>query len=256
MDAALADSTQTPTSVDRDAYPYRMKDLCERTGLPRQVVHFYIQQGLVPEGKKTGRNMAYYGEEHLQRILLVRKLQHERFLPLRAIKALLEERDEAFSPVQRQFVDEVKSRLSVTLGARADRPHTVDADALTEKLGLKQKDLAELVEIGLVAAAEEYDGQGRVRRIVASDDVWILETFAELRSIGFTETIGFSAKDLAMYEEAMSALFSREAKVLAERLSSLSPDAAATMTAAALPILNTFLVRYHAALAKNFLATL
>ena len=40
------------------AHPYRMKDLCELTGLPRQVIHFYIQQGLVPPGVKTGRNMA------------------------------------------------------------------------------------------------------------------------------------------------------------------------------------------------------
>ncbi len=23
-------------------YPYRMKDLCDRTGLPRQAIHFYI----------------------------------------------------------------------------------------------------------------------------------------------------------------------------------------------------------------------
>ena len=44
--------------IDRARFPYRMKDLCDRTGLPRQVIHFYIQQGLLPEGQKTGRNMA------------------------------------------------------------------------------------------------------------------------------------------------------------------------------------------------------
>ena len=72
------------------AEPYRMKDLCRLTGLPRQVIHFYIQQGLVPEGHKTGRNMAYYGDEHVRRVRLVRTLQHERFLPLKASRALLE----------------------------------------------------------------------------------------------------------------------------------------------------------------------
>ena len=64
--------------VDRGEFPFKMKDLCERTGLERQVIHFYIQQGLLPEGKKTGRNMAYYGEQHVERVKLIRKLQHER----------------------------------------------------------------------------------------------------------------------------------------------------------------------------------
>jgi DNA-binding transcriptional MerR regulator len=242
--------------VDREAYPYRMKDLCERTGLPRQVIHFYIQQGLVPEGHKTGRNMAYYGEEHLARILLVRKLQHERFLPLRAIKALLDERDEAFSPAQRRFVHEVKSRLSATLGARSDRPATVDAGELIGKLGLARKDLEDMVELGLIAAAEEHGPDGRARLVVARDDVWILETYAELRAIGFHESVGFSARDILVYEEAMSALFAREKKLLAERLSSLSPEQAATMVERAMPIINAFLSRYHDALARNFLATL
>ncbi|MDI1449912.1 MerR family transcriptional regulator [Polyangium sp. 6x1] len=259
MDAAVESKEPArakPASVDREAYPYRMKDLCERTGLPRQVVHFYIQQGLVPEGHKTGRNMAYYGEEHLARILLVRKLQHERFLPLRAIKALLEERDEAFSPAQRRFVHEVKARLSATLGARADKPTTADAHELIQKLGLSRKDLEHMVELGLIAAAEEHDASGRARLVVASDDTWILETFAEFRRIGFDESIGFSARDILMYEEAMGALFAREAKLLAERLSSLSPEQAATMVERALPLINAFLVRYHDALARNFLATL
>ena len=74
-------------------WPYKMKDLCERTGLGRQAIHFYIQRGLLPPGHKTGHNMAYYSEVHLERIQLIRKLQHERFLPLDAIKAILDEQE-------------------------------------------------------------------------------------------------------------------------------------------------------------------
>jgi DNA-binding transcriptional MerR regulator len=247
-------STLEGATVDRAAYPYRMKDLCERTGLPRQVIHFYIQQGLVPEGKKTGRNMAYYSDEHVARIQLVRKLAHERFMPLRAIKALLDERDEVFSPGQRQFLHDVKSRLSAALGVREDRPATVDADALLVRLSLTRKDLEEIVDIGLIAAAEEHGEDGRVRLVIARDDAWMLELFAEMRAIGFTEDIGFSGRDLAIYAEAISALFSREAKLLSERLISLSPEKAATMVERAMPIISTFLVRYHDALARNFVA--
>ena len=34
---------------------YRMGELCTLTGLPRQVIHFYIHEGLLPEGTKTGK---------------------------------------------------------------------------------------------------------------------------------------------------------------------------------------------------------
>ena len=68
---------------------YRMRDLCERTGLNRQAIHFYIQRGLLPPGEKTGPNMAWYEQGHLERLLLIKRLQHERFLPLNAIKAML-----------------------------------------------------------------------------------------------------------------------------------------------------------------------
>jgi DNA-binding transcriptional MerR regulator len=242
--------------VDRAAYPYRMKDLCERTGLLRQVIHFYIQQGLVPEGRKTGRNMAYYGDEHLERILLVRRLQHERFLPLRAIKAMLDEQDEAFSPAQRQFVNELKSRLSQTLGVRAAVPATVDTSELVEKLGVRERDLDDLIEMGLVGATEQPGADGRKRRVIARDDVWILETFAEFRTLGFTEEIGFGARDIGMYAEAISNLLVQETKLLAEKLSSLPPDVAAKMVERAAPIIHTFLARYHDALMKNYFATL
>jgi DNA-binding transcriptional MerR regulator len=242
--------------VDREAFPHRMKDLCERTGLPRQVIHFYIQQGLVPEGQKTGRNMAYYGEAHIERIKLVRRLQHERFLPLRAIKALLEERDEAFSPAQRQFLQELKAHLSPEIAARRDRPATVDAEELVARLGVTREDLDEMVRMGLVAAAEEHAGGHKARLVVSSEDGWILEILASLRRAGFTEEAGFSPRDLAVFEEAVSALFSRESKLLADKLSRLPPEKAAAMIEQALPLIHTFLVRYHDALARNFLATL
>lgn len=248
--------SHSAAKVDRGAYPYRMKDLCEKTGLPRQVVHFYIQQGLVPEGRKTGRNMAYYGDEHLERILLVRRLQHERFLPLRAIKAMLDEQDEAFSPAQRAFVNELKSRLSRTLGARTARPATVSTAELVEKFGVPARDLDEMIEMGLVGATEEKGADGRVRRVIARDDVWILETFAQFRALGFSEDIGFGPKDIGIYAEAMSNLLAQETKLLAERLSRLSPEVAAKMIEQAAPIIHSFLARYHDALMKNYLATL
>lgn len=239
-------------SVDRKRYPYKMKDLCEKTGLPRQVVHFYIQQGLVPEGHKTGRNMAYYGEEHVERILLVRKLQHERFLPLKAIRALLEERDEAFSDAQRELLRDVQAHLGPSLRPREERPATVDAHEILARLGLEADDLYGLVEIGLLATATSDDG----RTLIARDDTWILEHWADVRRAGFTRELGFVTRDLALYGDAISSMFQREAQLMAARVSHLPAERVAAMVERALPLINTFIARYHLTRARDFFSTL
>lgn len=249
----LPSDRPTGVKVDRASYPYRMKDLCERTKLPRQVIHFYIQQGLVPEGYKTGRNMAYYGENHLQRIVLVRRLQHERFLPLRAIKALLDEQDSAFTPSQRRFVDEVKVHLSRTMRGPEVRSTAVPVDQVVKRLQIRAEHVNELVEMGMVGASEQTSSDGKTQRVIARDDVWILETFAELQGIGFSEEIGFGPKDMAIYAEAMSNLLDQERKLLAERLTEQDPEDAAYMIQRAIPLIHNFLVRYHEALMQNYL---
>ncbi len=242
----------TCEEVDRARHPYKMKDLCERTGLPRQVIHFYIQQGLVPEGHKTGRNMAYYGEEHVERVLLVRKLQHERFLPLKAIRALLEERDEAFSPAQRQQLVDVRAHLGPSLRPREERPATIDANEELTRLGLSRDDLDGMVDVGILATVIGDDG----RTLIARDDAWLLEMWADVRRAGFTRELGFTARDLAIYEQSVSQMFRGEVELLAPRLNAIPPADAAQMLERVLPLIHAFLARYHVARARSFLSTL
>ncbi len=239
--------------IDRDAWPYRMKDLSSLTGLPRQAIHFYIQQGLVPEGHKTGRNMAYYGEEHVARIKLVRQLQHERFLPLKAIRAVIDERDDAFSPAQRRLLVDVKERLGHRDAPReGGTRETVDAKALAARAGLEKKDLDEMIAIGLFAAT--HGPRGRLR--IATEDAWMIELFGEVRAAGFTRKLGFPASIMTIYEEAMTQLLDRETKLLTAKLSHLPAERVAAMTAKALPIISSFLARYHDTKVRHFFAAM
>lgn len=235
--------------VDRDAFPYKMKDLSEKTGLPRQVIHFYIREGLVPEGMKTGRNMAYYGEAHLERIRFVRKLQHERFLPLKAIRALLDAQEGAFSPAQRRLLGEVQARLALT-SKTASLPTL--ALPILDRNGLDRADLDELAEAGILGVSEDDAG----RPIVAGEDAWILDLWGELRAAGFGRAFGFRAADFAIYEEAIGALLQREAALLTSRLGHLPPDRVAEMVERGMPLVNTFLARYHTAKVRDFFATI
>lgn len=251
----MSAGAKTRTAVDRDRYPYRMKDLCEQTGLDRQTVHFYIAQGLVPEGQKTGRNMAYYGPEHVERIRLVREMAQERFLPLRAVKAAIEGEDGAFTPKQRDLIRAVKARVTGSLRPDDQRPHeerrTVSAPTLLSAHGVDRDELEHMAALGLLSLVE-VDGETHVHQ----DDAYLVELWGRLRGEGYTRDRGFSTEDLAEYERAIDTLVNFEIRIFAERLQDLSPAEASRMVERGLPLINEFLGRYHATRIRNFLASI
>ncbi|MFO7564784.1 MAG: MerR family transcriptional regulator [Enhygromyxa sp.] len=239
---------RTP-AVDRERWPYRMKDLCEQTGLDRQTVHFYIAKGLVPEGHKTSANMAYYGAEHLERLRLVLELKNQRFLPLDTIRAVLDGEDARFTPEQRALLVEVKDRVADVLTASRGSATTVAVAPLLRKLGIKRSELRELEELGLVGTVKI---RGTLH--VPEDDVWVLELWAGLREAGFTRALGFGVADLRPYVEAVTSLFEHEVRDLTPRLAALPAEQVAEMFRRGLPLINSFLARYHQAKARNFFA--
>ena len=54
-----------------------MRDLVLQSGLPRTTIHHYIRERLLPPAKKSSRNAALYGEEHLDRLRLIGELREE-----------------------------------------------------------------------------------------------------------------------------------------------------------------------------------
>jgi DNA-binding transcriptional MerR regulator len=237
--------------VDRAVYRYKMKDLCEATGLDRQAIHFYIQQGLLPPGRKTGRNMAFYTEEHLARLALIKKLQHERFLPLKAIKALLDGREERFTPAQHRFLVDVRERLDGAL-APAGSQATLEVDGLMTRTGVERADVERAKELGLLASRVDPDGEERV----SEDDAWMFELLGQLRAAGFTQELGFVVDDVAFYEEAAKKLFDEEVRLISSRLAHLPPDKVARMIERGLPIIHALVVRYHTAKIREFFGSM
>src|SRR3954467_4103919 len=69
----------------------KISELAERSDVPVATVRHYVREGLLPEPVKTSRNMAYYPPEFVDRIKLINEVQEERFMPLRAIKSVLDE---------------------------------------------------------------------------------------------------------------------------------------------------------------------
>lgn len=242
---------------DGTRWALRMKDLVDASGLMRQAIHFYIKEGLLPPGLKSSRNAAWYGETHLARLSLIKKLQHERFLPLRAIKAVLSEQDEHFSRDQQRFIRELKTHATHLLRG-PDTVERVPLERLLETFPVTAAEAEELDRLGLAPllrdpAAPPAPGAAEPLFIAASD-AWVYETLGELRQLGFTEAMGFSVADLGLYEEAISTLFEREKALLANRLTRFPADKAAAMVERVLPLAHRFLERYHEAKIRRFFA--
>ena len=190
-----------------DAWPYRMRDLCRITGMPRQAIHFYIQQGLVPPGHKTGRNTARYGETHVERIRVVRQLQNERFMPLKAIRAVLDGKDDAFTPEQRTMLLDVKQRLSASLARAPQKALPLDARALLVQHGLERADLDDLLRAGVIQYLEEESTRLSLLPSGPADRLAILHSRQVIQS---TLT--------GLYQEAGQPRAAQLAKTAADRL--------------------------------------
>ena len=213
----------------------RVKDVCERTGLSRQAIHFYVEQGLVPPPTKTGQTMGHYTEAHVERILLVKQLQHDHFLPLRAIRAMLEG-GEDLTAAQRRAIADVRARLpDDTVAHEAGQ---VSLAPLLRKASLSRRDAIELGRAGLLDIR---------RGAIPAHQVWIVELWGEVRAAGLTRELGVTAELLAVCGRGIAQILAEERAVLTRMLTTLPAARVAELVERALPLVHAFLVRSHQA---------
>src|SRR6478736_3025495 len=72
--------------------PYSLTDLVRLAGVTPRTVRYYVAQGLLPSPEQAGPSTRY-GEGHLARLRLIRRLQRDH-LPLAEIRARLDGLDE------------------------------------------------------------------------------------------------------------------------------------------------------------------
>ena len=166
----------------------KMSELAERSGVSAGTIKHYLREGLLGQGDdvvRTSRNMAYYPPDYVDRIRTIKRLQEERFMPLRAIKDALE----------RAAADRDNERVSV---AQARRRYAIPQNALDR-----------LKDIGvLTPTAKGYD----------TDDIKIVEAISRFRAGGYDEALGFTVYDTLRYQEALAPLVEEEVRVLLERV--------------------------------------
>lgn len=170
-----------------------MRDLVRLTGVSAPTIHFYAQQGLLPEARKTAGNQALYADSTVARIRWIRALQIELSLSLRSMARVLEMRGEL--PVE-------EIRALQALGALLDEPDpaagAAELAAVRQRLGVA--DVASLQRLGLIGSTGA----------ISSNDLRLLDLVAAIRASGFTEESGFSIESLAVYRDAVERLVADE----------------------------------------------
>jgi DNA-binding transcriptional MerR regulator len=161
----------------------KMSELAERSGVSTGTIKHYLREGLLggdDEIVRTSRNMAYYPPDFVDRIRLIKRLQEERFMPLRHIKDVLDLAGD----------DERLTR------AEAAERHAVPVNVL-----------GRLEELDVLSSGG-YD----------ADDLRIVEAIARFREGGYDEALGFTVYDTLRYRAALGPLVTEEVDTLLDRL--------------------------------------
>jgi DNA-binding transcriptional MerR regulator len=93
----------------------KMSELADASGVSAGTIKHYLREGLLgdeAEIVRTSRNMAWYPPEYVERIRLIKRLQSERFLPLRLIKDALADRPPRTPRAELDLPGEVLDRLA------------------------------------------------------------------------------------------------------------------------------------------------
>ncbi len=184
----------------------KMSELAERSGVSTGTIKHYLREGLLGSGdeiKRTSRNMAYYPEEYVDRIRLIKRLQEDRFMPLRLIREVV-----AQEPERAVRMLEIEDRI-LERAIEASDAGRVSRARVRETYDLPANVLARLEELGILTPnARGYD----------ADDIQIIEAISRFRAGGYEETIGFTVYDTLRYRDALQPLVEEEVAVLLERL--------------------------------------
>jgi DNA-binding transcriptional MerR regulator len=184
----------------------KMSELAEQSGVSAGTIKHYLREGLLGEGDeivRTSRNMAYYPPDYVERIQLIKRLQEDRFMPLRVIKGMM-----GSEPDRARAMIELEDRIieRAVAAREGERMSVVEAQ---RRYDTPRNVLDRLAELGVLTPTPRgYD----------ADDVKIVEAISRFRAGGYDEQLGFTVFDTLRYRDALEPLVAEEVRTLLDRL--------------------------------------
>jgi DNA-binding transcriptional MerR regulator len=183
-----------------------MGELAERSGVSAGTIKHYLREGLLGEGDeivRTSRNMAYYPPDYVDRIQLIKRLQEDRFMPLRVIRGMM-----GSEPERARALIELEDRI-IESAVEQREGERMSAAQARRRYEIPRNVLDRLAELGvLTPTSRGYD----------ADDVKIIEAVSRFRAGGYDEQLGFTVFDTLRYRDALEPLVAEEVRILLDRL--------------------------------------
>ncbi|MFJ7911732.1 MerR family transcriptional regulator [Kitasatospora sp. NPDC096204] len=162
----------------------KISDLSRQSGTPVATIKYYVREGLLPPGRPLGATLTLYGDEHVQRLRLIRALTARGGLSIAATRDVLAALDQPLDPLatlgvvhyalptpvdaaETDAVDEQAHRIDELLDAMdwevsQDSPHrrALAASLMDlDRLGVtyRTEDLLPYAEVAATAARLDLD---------------------------------------------------------------------------------------------------
>jgi len=181
----------------------KMSELAQRSGVSAATIKHYLREGLLPEPVRTSRNMAYYPPDFVERIRLIKRLQEQRFMPLRVIRGMLED-----DPRRVRAMVELEDRI-LERAAAAQEQARVSRAEVRRSYDVPDNVLRRLEELEILTPNS---------RGYEPDDVAIIAAISRFRAGGYDEQLGFTVYDTLRFREALEPLVAEEVDTLLDRL--------------------------------------
>ena len=152
----------------------RIDDLAYESGVTSRTIRFYNTQGLLPLPIMRGR-VAYYTQEHLLVLNIIKELKEQQNLPLEVIKQLLEIRAEQ-GAIQMNLA--LKQRLLRPLTTGGQDVRLTKAEIM-QQTAATEAQIDDLTQQGLLfpVASEEQP-------VFTGDDVLLIQLYRMLEQLG------------------------------------------------------------------------
>lgn len=152
----------------------RIDDLAYEARIPSRTIRFYNTEGLLPPPLMRGR-VAYYNQEHLLVLNIIKELKERQNLPLDVIKQLLEIRAQ-HGDVQMNLALKQRLLRPLTTGGQEVR---LSKEELMQQTGTSTGQIDDLLSKGLLFPME-VGGE----RVFTGDDVLLMQLYQQLEQLG------------------------------------------------------------------------
>jgi DNA-binding transcriptional MerR regulator len=165
----------------------RIKELSALTGVRKETIHYYTRENLLPRVKKTNFNQAEYGQAHIDRLILIKNLQKNLFMPLSSIKKLIKNyEDKGFKPdailkKKIEYINPMSQLLEEELRGE---------DSFLRMIGLSCDRLVDFEHYNIITPKIEAG-----EKVYSYEDLIIGRILGDMRKSGFSAEKGFR-KDL------------------------------------------------------------